>query len=118
LSFEGNREAGLAALFLSVLQEGKIKQLTLKNTPVSYLFDNREKIDYFSMAIHLPGFLTWGDVSLAAGLSGQNVTFLDPVTMSGAAVSSGDLNAFRGEFEKAKRLLNQPGNIYFQHSGK
>ncbi len=118
LSFEGNREAGLAALFLSVLQEGKIKQLTLKNTPVSFLFDNRENIDYFSMAVHLPGFLNWGDVSLAAGLSEQDVTFIDPVTMSGIPVSNGELKAVQAEFENAKKILKQPGKIYFRHSGK
>jgi len=118
LSFEGNREAGLAALFLSVLQEGKIKQLTLKNTPVSYLFDNRENIDYFSMAVHLPGFLNWGDVSLAAGLSEQDVTFIDPVTMSGIPVSTGELRAVQAEFENAKKILKQPGKTYFRHSGK
>ena len=118
LSFEGNREAGLAALFLSVLQEGKIKQLTLKNTPVSYLFDNRENIDYFSMAVHLPGFLNWGDVSLAAGLSEQDVTFIDPVTMSGIPVSTGEKRAVQAEFENVKKILKQPGKIYFRHSGK
>ncbi|WP_158857525.1 dienelactone hydrolase family protein [Lunatibacter salilacus] len=117
LKFEGNKEAGLAALFLSALEEDVLQKLTLRNVPVSYLFDNREQIDYFSMGIHLPGILNWGDVSLAAGLSTRDVTFIDPVSMSGVPVSTNGLNAVKAEFEKVKKIVNKPGNSYFQQTG-
>ena len=53
---DGNKEAGLAALFLAALK-GKTCPVILRNAPVSYLFDNRENIDFFSMGINLPGLL-------------------------------------------------------------
>ena len=84
VSIDGSKEAGLAGLFLGAL-EGNVDHLTLREAPVSYLFDTREGIDFFSMAIHLPGFLKWGDVSLAAALSGKNIVFINPVSMSGNA---------------------------------
>lgn len=118
LNFEGNKEAGLAALFLSALEEDVLQKLTLRNVPVSYLFDNREHIDYFSMGIHLPGILNWGDVSLAAGLSARDVTFVDPVSMSGLPITTNQLNTVKAEFEKVKKIVKQPGNIYFQQTGK
>ncbi|MEX0884573.1 MAG: acetylxylan esterase, partial [Cyclobacteriaceae bacterium] len=115
IAFEGNKEAGLAALFLSALGESDIQQLTLRNVPASYVFDNREQIDYFSMAIHLPGILNWGDISLAAGLSGKEITFIDPVSMSGLPVSAGKLQEVEQEFEKTRKLLIQSGKTNFQN---
>jgi hypothetical protein len=115
LTFEGNKEAGLAALFLSALGESEIQELTLKSVPASYVFDNREQIDYFSMGIHLPGILNWGDVSLAAGLSGKEITFIDPVSMSGRPVTGRKLQEVQQEFEKTRRLLNQSGKTNFQN---
>lgn len=118
LNFEGNKEAGLAALFLSALKEDVLQKLTLRNVPVSYLFDNREQIDYFSMGIHLPGILNWGDVSLAAGLSTPDVTFVDPVSMSGEPISTNQLKTVKAEFDQVKKKVKQSGSISFQHTGK
>lgn len=118
LNFEGNKEAGLAALFLSALKEDLLQKLTLRNVPVSYLFDNRAQIDYFSMGIHLPGFLNWGDVSLAAGLSTRDVTFIDPVSMSGVPVTTNQLNTLKAEFDQVKKKTKQSGNISFQQTEK
>ena len=73
--FDGTGESGLAGLFFAA-EGGKVESVTLRKSPVSYLFDNREAIDYFSMGIHLPGILKWGDISLAAALSGKNITFI------------------------------------------
>jgi hypothetical protein len=118
LNFEGNKEAGLAALFLSALEEDVLQKLTLRNVPVSYLFDNREQIDYFSMGIHLPGILNWGDVSLAAGLSARDVTFIDPVSMSGVPVATDQLNTLKAEFDQVKKKVKQSGKVSFQQTEK
>jgi hypothetical protein len=118
LKFEGNKEAGLAALFLGAIKEDVLQKLTLRNVPVSYLFDNREQIDYFSMGIHLPGILNWGDVSLAAGLTAGDVIFIDPVSMSGVPVSSSQLNNIKAEFEEVKKKIKQSGKISFQQTEK
>ncbi|MCK9413763.1 MAG: acetylxylan esterase [Prolixibacteraceae bacterium] len=112
VSIDGSQEAGLAGLFLSSL-EGNVDHLVLRQAPVSYLFDTRVGIDFFGMGIHLPGFLQWGDVSLAAALSGKNIRFVDPVTMSGNPISDSKLPAVKAEFEKVSALCHQNGKTTF-----
>ena len=82
ITIDGTKEAGLAGLFLGVL-EGNTDNIILRDAPISYLYDNRENIDFYSNAIFLPGFLNWGDVSLVAALSGKNIKFINPLTISG-----------------------------------
>jgi hypothetical protein len=108
----GNKEAGLAGLYLAALDRN-IEKVTLQYAPVSYLFDNRESIEYFSTGIHLPGFLNWGDVSLAAALSGENVNFTNPVTMSGEGITGDRLKAFKAEFEKMRKVCREGGKTVF-----
>ena len=112
ISIEGNKESGLAGLFLSVLDE-KIQDVVLRNSPVSYLFDEAESINYFSMGIHLPGFLVWGDVSLATALSAKDVTFINPVTMSGRELSESKLTEYKKEFDDIKKMCKQSGKVVF-----
>jgi hypothetical protein len=113
VSIDGSKEAGLAGLFLSAM-EGSVDHLTLREAPVSYLFDTREGIDFYSAAIHIPGFLKWGDVSLAAALSGKNIVFIDPVTTSGQKITGNRLKEYQREFEKLRLSYRQPGNTVFK----
>jgi hypothetical protein len=112
ISFYGYREAALAGLFLGVVK-GNIDDVTLSNAPVSYLFDNRDSVNFFSMGIHLPGFLKWGDLSLAAALGGRNIRFINPVTMSGADISGDKLNAFKEEYDHLRTICKTKGSISF-----
>ena len=113
VSIDGSKEAGLAGLFLGAL-EGNVDNLILREAPVSYLFDTREGIAFFSMAIHIPGFLEWGDVSLASALSGKNVLFINPVSMSGNTIIGEKLHAVETEFEKMRTLCQQSGKATFE----
>jgi hypothetical protein len=114
LFIDGSKEAGLAALFYCAIEEeAPIDGLTVREAPASYLFDTRENIDFFSMGIHLPGFLNWGDVSLATALTGKEVNFIDPVTMSGRPLNNRDLQEYQAEFENIKKLCNQTGKTTF-----
>lgn len=110
--FDGTKDAGLAGLFLTALGS-EINEVNLREAPVSYLFDNREGVDYFSMAIHLPGFLSWGDVSLAAALSGKKIKFIDPVTMSGQRISKEKQQTYDSEFKKIRALCRTGGETVF-----
>ncbi|MEO5998144.1 MAG: acetylxylan esterase [Chitinophagaceae bacterium] len=112
VGIHGSKEAGLAALFLTATEE-KADYLILSEAPLSYLFDKRESVDFFSMAIHLPGFLNWGDVSLAAALSGKPVTIDNPVTMSGRKITGSQLKYYQTEFQKLRRLTKQAGETVF-----
>jgi len=112
LSLDGSKESGLASLFLAATG-GNVNTLTLRNVPLSYLFDNREHIDFFSMAVHLPGILKWGDVSLAAALSGKQVRIINPVTMSGEPIRGDALKLYNAEFAKIRKLSKQAGQTVF-----
>lgn len=113
IRIDGSREAGLAALFLSVIHGEKIDSLTLRETPSSYVFDEREGIDFFSMAIHVPGILNWGDVSLAAALSGKNIHFIHPVSMSGNDLEEKDIAKTADEYRQIRAVFGRPGETVF-----
>jgi hypothetical protein len=115
VSIDGSKEAGLAGLFLSATG-GNVDNIILRDAPVSYLFDNRESVDFFSMGIHLPGFLNWGDVSLAAALTGENVVFINPVTMSGGILSTERLKEFQTEFDNVRKICRKKGMTDFYRS--
>jgi hypothetical protein len=112
ISVTGYKEAGLAGLFYSALG-GNISDVRLINAPVSYLFDNREHVDYFSMGIHLPGFLKWGDVSLAAALTGKDVEFIRPVSMSGSPIEGELLKNYIDEFASVRNKCGTKGKTIF-----
>jgi hypothetical protein len=112
ISLDGSKEAGLAGLYLAAL-EGNMENVILRKAPVSYLFDNRDSIEFFSSGIHLPGFLNWGDVSLAAALSGKYITFINPLTISGQPIKGEKLQAYKKEFEQIRKALGKPGKTIF-----
>lgn len=66
------------------------------------------------MAVHIPGFLKWGDISLAAALTGKDVTFINPVTMSGRKISGSELKEYEEEFEKIRSTCRQSGKTLFK----
>lgn len=113
VSINGSKEAGLAGLYLAAL-EGNIEKVTLQNAPVSYGFDNRDNIEFFSTGIHVLGFLNWGNVSLASALTPSNITFINPVTMSGQKLSVEKLKAYKAEFEQMRRMTKQAGATFFK----
>lgn len=108
VSIDGSKEAALAGLFLGATG-GDVSDIILRDAPVTYLFDKRETVDFFSMGIHLPGFLKWGDVSLAAALTGKNVVFINPVTMSGETFSTDKLKEFQAEFDNVRQICRKKG---------
>ena len=112
LSIDGNKEAGLAALFF-VATGGNVDDIILRDAPLSYQFESGGSLDFFSMAIHLPGFLNWGDVSLAAGLSGKNIRMINPVTMSGVKISDSGLIEYKAEFAKLRTISGKQGETIF-----
>ena len=112
IEFDGSLETGLAGLFLAATEE-KMDYLTLRDTPVSYLFDCRETVDFYSMAIQLPGILNWGDISLAAALSGTSIHFVNPLTISGQKITDGKLQDFQVEFDQVRIKYKQAGATVF-----
>ncbi len=113
VNIDGTGEAGLAALFLAAT-DGKINNVTLRQAPASYVFDIRENVSFFSMGIHLPGFLLWGDVSLAAALTGKNVVFINPLTMSGGSLTEENIRALNDEYARVRQRTGMEGRTEFK----
>lgn len=123
ITIEGSKEAGLAALFLCALEADGEKQnalhaavenIILRQAPITYLFDKREGVDFYSMAIHLPGFLRWGDMSLVAALTGKAVTFIDPLSMSGRQITGAQLSDYKREFTEMRKRCATGGTTVFK----
>ncbi len=112
ISLDGTKESGLAGLFLAALG-GRVDDIVLRDAPLSYLSDTGSSVDFFSMGIHLPGFLNWGDVSLVAALSGKNIEIINPVSMSGSKISGSRLEEYQTEFAKLRTLTRQEGKTIF-----
>jgi dienelactone hydrolase len=118
VSIDATREVALAGLYLSVLKSGKVNSIQLHEAPVSYVFDTREGIDFFSMGVHIPEFLVWGNVSLACALSDANIQFVNPVTMSGKVIAEDKLPLVKAEFEKMDTLCHQQRKTVFDQENK
>ena len=110
---DGTKDAGTAALFLGALKE-KPDKIIMRQSPVSYLFDSRQNLDFYTMGIHIPGFLVWGDVSLAAALASKDITMIDPLTMSGRKPGEESLVKYREEFALMEKLTGSKGLIKFR----
>ncbi len=52
-------------------------------------------------------------MSLAAALSGKNITIIDPVSMSGQKINGNRLKEYQIEFKDLRKLSRQPGETVF-----
>lgn len=113
----GWKEAGAAAVFAAALKPNTFAVETI-DTPASYLFcrDSVESFDsaglekwargcHYSAALAVPGFLQWGDMSLAAALAGK-VSFRNPRAYDGTPYTAEQEKTFVAETEEMRRKLN------------
>lgn len=107
-----SKEAGLAALLASALNK-EITALSLNDTPLSYQLLDKVNINFYSMALHLPNILVWGDISLMVALSNADITFTKPLTLSGIKIEPADMLAYRKEFHQLKDKGVKKGLINF-----
>jgi hypothetical protein len=111
ITIDADRELAVASVLSSALGN-KADKLILRGMPLSYLFDKSGNIDHFSMAIHIPGFLCWGDMSLAVAMCNKDITFIDPVTISGRELSSNEIEKFNHELDHFSSLLGTRLNVH------
>jgi hypothetical protein len=97
ISVHAYKECGAAALFLSAIKQPR-HEITLEESPVSYLFNKKAPPDFLSMAFHLPGIMKWGDISLAAAMSGARIKFISPVFSDGQKLTGREKRAWEKEF--------------------
>lgn len=114
VNIQGYKETGIASLFYTVFNEAQ--QATLVSTPYSYRFDERKGIDFYNMAIHIPGVLKWGDVSLATALSTAGVVFEDARSMSGKLADAKQKARITAELEALKKYTQNKKPVRFTES--
>ena len=88
ITLGAHKEAGLAALFAAVFSDREVP-VVLEDSPVSFLFHQQAarsepRTSFYSMALHVPGILEWGDIPLAVSLAGGAVRFINPRRSDGA----------------------------------
>ncbi|MBV7530701.1 S9 family peptidase [Chitinophaga sp. sic0106] len=110
ISLYATREASIAALAFAAL-DTTVSEIQLEECPVSYVFDDRKNIDHYNMAIHIPGILQWGDVSLLAALSSTNVRIAAPVSISGRPLTKAEAINVEKEFHDIAKRTGTNGTI-------
>lgn len=111
ITVTGLREAGIAAVFAAALKLGTFA-VEAVDSPASYLFCRDSILNFepqtphglYSVILAVPGFLQWGDVSLAAALA-ENVSFLHPRAYDGTPCSDAQETAFLAETEVVSKKL-------------
>ncbi|MEZ5199563.1 MAG: acetylxylan esterase [Bacteroidales bacterium] len=113
---DATKEAGLAALFTAIVYQS-VDSVVLRNAPISYLCDSQNNVDYFNMAIHLPGILEWGDISLASAIAKVPVTFIDPVSVQGIPVCNDQLQSYKTEYDLLRKRCGTKAYCWFKEIG-
>jgi hypothetical protein len=108
----GLKAAGIAALLFSAIH-GKTVSVVLEKSPVSLLFHRKVPSECSAMVAYIPGFLGWGDISLAAGLTGSDVRFIDPVLSDGEPLDTEGIKNLKNEFDNVRRICGSYGSICF-----
>jgi hypothetical protein len=104
LSLAGTGEGALAALFCAAANGG-FARLDLSGMPATYLHASGKSP--FSMGVHVPGILAWGDVALALALAQADVRVMRPLHLDGFPFSRQDMRRLQKDvahFRKVCRL--------------
>jgi hypothetical protein len=110
---DAQRELAIAALMQSTLNNN-VDTCVLRICPLSYALDKRDGIDFFNMAIHLPGILKWGDISLAAALNTHTkLIFRSPVSVTGERIKGQSLLTFKEKFSLMEAACKNENKIVF-----
>jgi hypothetical protein len=113
VTVDASKEIAIAALMQSALNNNT-DTCILRTCPLSYALDKREEIDFFNMAIHVPGILKWGDISLVAGLNKHaELIFKDPVSVTGEKIMGTQLYDYKAKFSKMKTACKSENEILF-----
>ncbi len=110
---EAYREAALATSYALALSESSPTEFQAVDFPYSYLFDSRQGIEAYSMAVHVPHILQWGDVSQLLAMSRIQLVLEDAKTLSGRRLSRAERIDYQQEIEHTARQANLPTTVRF-----
>ena len=101
LSLAGTGEGALAALFCAAVNGG-FARLDLSGMPGTYLHVSGKSP--FSLGVHVPGFLAWGDVALAAALTQADVRITRPLHLDGSSFSRQATQRLQRDVERFRKV--------------
>lgn len=104
------RDLGPAALFYTALHDGA-NHIKVEDAPISYRFDEDVTENYYSMAIHVPGVLKWGDLLLAAAMTEIGIKYVNPRSVSGKPYDNETIRQFIKDYTYFKRELGIEGRL-------
>ena len=117
ITVQAEMEAGVCAVFASAVATD-IFDVEAVDAPASYLFrrdsiaefknnpfQKRQEGYFYTVMLPIPGFLKWGDVSLAAALAQGIVRFVSPRAYDGTPYSSAEIKALDREIREVGRKL-------------
>lgn len=90
LNYLGNKDLALAGVIYAALNPGQLDTLELENMPLSYAFGPGITDNFYTMSVHIPGFLEWGDVPALLVLSDGMVRISSPRRMDGTLLEEKD----------------------------
>ena len=102
ISISGYGELGVAALFAEAL-DGGFNSVKLIQSPMSYKVADGNSS--FSMGIHIPGIIPWGDISMAVALCSSNPEFIKPMEINGNKINDEALKVFMSDIELFSKKL-------------
>jgi hypothetical protein len=102
VSIIGFGELGLAAIFAEVAIGG-FSSVTARRSPLSYKVGDKDTP--FSMGIHIPGIINWGDIVMALAISTVDIQFVNPVSMDGEPVSEAYEKQFITDQKRLKAVI-------------
>ncbi len=106
LTLDATGELAVATLIESAINNN-VDTCILRTFPLSYALDRREGIDFFDLAIHIPGILNWGDILLMTALNNNTrILFKDPVSITGKRISDIGWSEFKNNFLTLKDICN------------
>ncbi|MBO4303723.1 MAG: acetylxylan esterase [Lentisphaeria bacterium] len=117
IELTGHLETGAAAVFANALC-ADVRKVETVDSPASLLFDMRT-VDFtgkspfvkflpgliYSLVLAIPGFLKWGDISLAAALGKGEVVRTRPRTWDGTLCTKKEASSAAKEVEEVRKKL-------------
>lgn len=118
IEIAGHLETGAASIFANAFTN-EIKKVESIDSPASLLFD-MQTVDFtgkspfvkflpgliYSLVLAIPGFLKWGDISLAAALGKGKVLYTRPRTWDGTLCSAKEADSLTKEIASVRKKLS------------
>ncbi|WP_166670809.1 S9 family peptidase [Olivibacter sp. XZL3] len=112
LAIQSYKETAIAALAFSAWNN--VDELILYDCPYSYLFDQRDGIDFYTMAVHVPNILAWGDVITLLALGDTHIEMVNARSMSGKPLDKHHMKEFEKSYHAVRKQLGSKSEVIFK----